>query len=225
MRGCRSGSHESLVVGHGQSAAADGGDAVLDFALVGDDAAPADDTHAIGGGVPGAYNDLLGAAHLAHELAEDEGAAVIGQDVDDLAVLQQGDQLTEDGLMGHGHGGHDDDASALHGLSHVIGSQGHLGGAFALEAEEAELIAAEGDAGLLDVHEVHLGEAGLIPQADLLAGQSAVTGHGLANAAGAQDRNRHVLQITHIHCSILLKQFLRFIMGRGVCPCITAATH
>ena len=218
------GSHESVGVGVGQSAATDSGDTVFHLALVGDDAAAAHDTDAIGSGVPGTNDDLLGAVHLTHQLAEDEGAAVIGQDVDDLAVLQQGDQLTEDGLMGHGHGGHDDDADALHGLSHVVGSQSDLHSTLALIAEVAELCTGQSDAGLLNVGEVGLGEAGLIPQANFLAGQGAVSSHGLAHSAGAQDRDRHILQITHIHCDILLKIIIRKL---GSCSNLQliAATH
>ena len=198
------GSHEVIGVAVRQSAATDGGDAVLDLALVGDNAAAADDADAIGSGIPGTDNDLLGAAHLTHQLAADEGTAVIGQDVDDLAVLQQGDQLTEDSLMSQSNSSDNDDASALDSLSHIIGGQSNLCGALTLIAKEAELSASQGDAGLFDVGEVDLREFGRIPQANFLALQSTVSSHRLADGASTQNRDGHVLQITHIHSSVLL---------------------
>lgn len=59
--------------------------------------------------------------------------------------------------------------AALDGLGHIVGGHGDLHRALALIAEVAELGAGEGDAGLLNVGKVDLGEAGLVPQADLLA--------------------------------------------------------
>ena len=130
--------------------------------------------------------------------------------MDHLTILQQGDQLAENVLMGDGDGGHDDDAGALDSLGHIVGGHGNLYRTLALIAEIAELGTGEGDAGLLNVGKVDLGEAGLVPQADLLALQGAVRSHGLADGTGAQDRDGHILQITHIcHCNILLLFFRR----------------
>ena len=123
--------------------------------------------------------------------------------MDDLTVLQQGDQLPEHILVGDGHGGHDDDAGTLDGLGHVVGGQGDLHVALALEPEIAELVAAEGDAGFFDIGEVGLGKAGLVPEADFLAAHGTVGRHGLAHGAGTQNGNRHILQITHVHTVVL----------------------
>ena len=122
--------------------------------------------------------------------------------------------------MGDSHSGHDDDARSLDGFRHVVGGQGDFHGALALIAEKAELGAAQGDAGLFNVGEVHLSETGLIPEADLLALQCAVGGHGLAHGTSAQDGNRHVLQITHVHCDFLL-----IIFGSDGLPSVSPLTY
>ena len=98
---------------------------------------------------------------------------------------------------------HDDDAGTLDGLGHVVGGQGDLHVALALEPEIAELVAAEGDAGFFDIGEVGLGKAGLVPEADFLAAHGTVGRHGLAHGAGTQNGNRHILQITHVHTVVL----------------------
>ena len=193
------GSHESVGVGVGQSAATDSGDTVFHLALVGDDAAAAHDTDAIGSGVPGTNDDLLGAVHLTHQLAEYEGAAVIRQDVNHLTVFQQRNQLTENCLMTQSDSGNDDDACALDSLCQIVGSQSNVCDASALVAEEAELVAAQGNAGLFNVEEIGLSKSRLIPQANFLSRQCTVRSHRLAYCAAAPNRDRHVLQITHIH--------------------------
>lgn len=80
--------------------------------------------------------------------------------MDDLAVLEQRDQLAEDRLVAQSDGGNDDDAGALDRLCQVVGRQRGLGDALALIGEEAELIAAQGDAGLLDVDKVLFSNSG-----------------------------------------------------------------
>ena len=71
-----------------------------------------------------------------------------------------------------------------------------------------KLIAGQLDACSLDVVKVFL-ESFLLPDADFLSCQCAVTCHGLANTAAAKNRDRHVLQIAHIPCHfVILLQFL-----------------
>ena len=55
----------------------------------------------------------------------------------------------------------------------------------------------------------------MFSEADLLALQRAVGGHGLAHSAGAQNGDRHVFQITHVHCDILLKRLIVMEIGRA----------
>ena len=199
-----SGSHEAVVVLHWQRAAADGSDAVLNLALIGDNAAAAHDADAVRSGVPGADDNVLGAVHLAHQLAEDEGAAVVRQDMDDLAVLEQRDQLTEDLLVRERYGRDDNDARALDRLGHVVGREADKRLALALIAEEAELMAGQRDTSLFDVQEIALCKIRLVPDAHFLACQRAVRRHRLADSAAAQNSDRHVLQITHVHNRFLL---------------------
>ena len=71
--------------------------------------------------------------------------------------------------------------------------------ASALITEEAELVAAQGNAGFFNVEEIGLSKSRLIPQANFLSRQCTVRSHRLAYCAAAQNRDRHVLQITHIH--------------------------
>ncbi len=198
------GSQESVRVSIGQSTAANGGDTVLNLAFVCHHTTAADNTDAVRSGIPCADNDLLGAVHFPHKLAENEGAAVVGQDVNDLTIFQQGNQFTENILVSNGDGSYNDDARALDSLCHIVGSQSDFHGTLALIAEEAELRAAQGNAGLLNVGEVDFRETGLVPETDFLALQRTVSGHGFAYRARTQNGDRHILQVAHVHSNVLL---------------------
>ena len=75
-----------------QSCTADGGDAVLDLAFIGQNPAAFYDTHTVSKCIPGTHN-IFRTPISRISLREDEGTAVIRKDMDYLDHLQAADQL------------------------------------------------------------------------------------------------------------------------------------
>ena len=150
---------------------------------------------------PAADDDLLVAAGLPHHLAELEAAVVVGDDVDDLAVFEVGDELLEEGLVRDARDADDDELRALDGFGDAVGGKRELGLAPALETVlglGTGQLGANGHAGLVHVAERALEEWVEVADAHLLAGKCAICCAGLANCTTAEHGDRRVAQLLNI---------------------------
>ncbi len=194
--------NEVLGVLRGQSGAAQCDGAVHQRAGGLGNATLGVDAGAVRCGRPAADNHVLGAAHLAHHLAQLQAAVVVGDDVNDLAVFQHGDKLTEEHLVRNGGNAHDDELGALHCLGNGVGGHGELTLAHAAETVlglRSRCLVLQRDARAHYRAQCALEERVQVADANFLPSQRAIGATRFANSATAEHRDGSLAQFLYVN--------------------------